>query len=249
MTRTSLLLGGCGIALSLIHAASCSAQDGVRRATGSAGLSLQLVKTQDSGPPNPVLFRAARAITSADRQIISARWPSVTKEVELSGFNLGDPKWAYQQIVCPAFSENVLLIFWRSGGSGDRSSFSIIIPKESVGRMYVLPILRRGYSSFTPAPQSPMSVLAFDRALAGEQKAEMGDQLTLSLCYAALVGAHVAVEAPTIEMEQDGGSVVRFIDAERPNRPEAWKLTFSKRGRLVRAGVRRAKSPTMRQAP
>ena len=94
-----------------------------------------------------------------------------------------------------------------------------------------------------------MMISAFNEALASERLPRKRDWLTASLCYAALSGAHVVASTPTIEIKTDGGAVVRFLDAETPQHPKAWKLIFDKKGNLVKTAVERAQISTIKPAP
>ena len=248
MTRSSILISLVGIVFPLIHAISCPAQSGRRAQKAAVDLSAPFWATT-SGYRSPIIFRSADAMSSVDRRAVSDNWSSIAKKSALDGFNLSDQRWTYQQIVCPAFAEHMLLLFSRAGGPGDRSAFSVVLPRKGGEPVRIVPLLRRSYAPYTAAPENPVTLSVFNQALANERMPNEQDRLTAALCYAALSGAHVVPYSPTVEIGTDGGSVVRFIDVATPQRPQAWKLIFDKKGHLVKSAVKRAQVPIVKVVP
>ena len=244
MSRRSILISLAGIAFPLIQAISCPAQSGKRAPEASAPFG-----TTTSGYRTPIIFRAADAMSSVDRRAVSDRWPSISKKGAMDGFDLSEQKWTYQQIVCPVFTEHLLLLFSRNGGPGDRSALSAVLPRKSGEPVRIVPLLRRSYAPYTAAPENPVTLSVFNQTLASERMPKEQDWLSVALCYAALSGAHVVPYSPTVEIGTDGGSVVRFIDIATPQRPQAWKLIFDKMGHLAKAAVERAQVPIVKVVP
>ncbi len=207
-------------------------------------------------------FRTARAMTPEDRQAISKAWGAMEKKAAENGFDLNRNGWNYEQIVSPAFSEHVLLLFSHDGSSGERSEFSAIVSRQGAEPLHVIPILRRGYSPYSTPQENPVAMAAFNRALASERAHEKPYWLSVSACYAALNGAHAVlpsvqtdkggdgpagwVSTPSLHAEDDGGAVARFEVEEAPGRFTAWELTFDKNGNIIKAVTSRVKAPKLK---
>jgi hypothetical protein len=189
-------------------------------------------------------------MTASDRDAAGNAMPFIETRAAVEGFNLNQDKWSYQQIVCPVLPEHLLLLFARNNGAGDLSMFSAVLPQGGKGNVLILPIMRRGYSPYTPAPENLMIISAFNDILAHEKTAKKMDWLTAGLCYAALTGNQVVLSQPTenpaknafplemsplLEIGDDGITVVRFVDVAAPQRPKEWDLTFDKNGKLLTA--------------
>jgi hypothetical protein len=69
------------------------------------------------------------------------------------------------------------------------SVFTVSIPRGGDGRVRIIPIQRRGYSLFSPAPINALTISAFNHIRA-EEHPKAPDWLGTGLCYAALAGAH-----------------------------------------------------------
>ena len=70
------------------------------------------------------------------------------------------------------------------------SVFSASVPRNGAGRVRIVPILKRGYSLFSPAPINALTISAFNHIRAEEGEAANSDWLGNALCYAALAGSH-----------------------------------------------------------
>src|SRR6266702_108512 len=206
------------------------------------------VNSRNAESPLYIEVRAAGQMTQQDRDVEAGAEASIKERAgfEALGFNEGD--WSYQQLVCPTFPNHLLLRFSRNNGSGDVSMFSVSIPKSGEGRVRIIPILRRGYSLFSPAPINALTISAFNHIRAEEQSDKPADWVMTGLCYAALAGANpraafvandprdqvfpAAVE-PILEIPRDSGSVIRFVNVD--SRPMEWSMTFNSKGKLIKA--------------
>jgi hypothetical protein len=126
--------------------------------------------------------------------------------------------------------------------------FSVSISKSGDGRVRIIPILRRGYSLFSPAPINALAISAFNHIRAEEPADAPPDWVMTGLCYAALTGANPeaafvakdpadqtfpAYVGPTLEVPAKGGSIIRFVTMDA--RPMQWAMTFDRRGKLLKA--------------
>ena len=165
--------------------------------------------------------------------------------------------WNYRQIVCPTFPNHLFVQYTRNNGAGDMSVFSASIPRNGEGRVRIVPILKRGYSLFSPAPINALTISAFNHIRAEEGETANTDWLGNALCYAALAGrkpqilaadAEPAVHKPIpaltaamdVEMQAHGMEVIRFDDAAARPACDGVAMTFTHQGKLIKATHRPA---------
>ena len=195
-------------------------------------------------------FRPAGQMTKSDRSLVTDAESSIDEHAASSGFELKQSQWSYQQVVCPALPNHLFLQYMRNNGAGDVTVFSASIPRAGEGRVRIIPILRRGYSLFSPAPVNALTVSAFNHIRAEEQAGDSSDWLGNGLCYAALAGAHPQIASPDVapathkpapalsavmEVPIHGGEVIRFDDAAAIPRPMQWTMTFTSKGKFIKA--------------
>jgi len=198
----------------------------------------------------PIEFRTPGQMTQKDRDVEADGEASIRERVSIAGLEFNEGKWSYQQIVCPALPNHVLLKFMRNNGKGDESVFTASIPRMGDGRVRIIPVLRRGYSLFSPAPVNALTISAFNHIRAEEHDAAPSDWLTTGMCYAALAGAHplAVLEADdteaqsfpsgvlaTLEEPVAGGAIVKFLDIAPQPQPMEWTMIFDGKGKLLKA--------------
>lgn len=195
-----------------------------------------------------VQFRSPDRISAADRALQAGSEAAIARHAGLANFQLSEGQWSYRQIDCRAFPNHLFLRFTRNGGPGDRSVFSVSIPRNGQGRLLVIPVLRRGYSLFSPAPGNAGAIAAFNRIRREDGPNPKTGWLETALCYAALAGANPSVgpltgdavvddpSPPLAEMQVllGGGAIVRFTDEAALPHPLLWSLTFSPGGKLLK---------------
>jgi len=198
---------------------------------------------------DPLRFLSRDQISASDQALVSGADLKIREGATLAGMELNAGRWGYLQLVCKALPGHVFLIYQSDNGPGDVSLFSAAIPRSSSGRVRVIPIERRGYSLFSPAPVNALTVAEFNRIRADEPENKSADWLGTALCYAALAGAQPALSPasidssaaampltfpPTLEIGSLGDSTVRFVDVAKQNQPTEWALTFSSSGQLLK---------------
>jgi hypothetical protein len=195
-----------------------------------------------------VEFRNPDRMTAADRALEAQSESAIAQHAAFENFQLNDGRWSYQQIACRALPNHLFLRFTRSRGAGDRSMFSVSIPRAGKGRLRLIPILRRGFSLYSPAPSREGSVAAFNQIRTEDGPDPNAGWLETALCYAALTGANPSVgpltgeavlddpSPPLAEMlvTIDGGAVVTFTDEAAKPRPILWTMTFNPEGALLK---------------
>lgn len=202
--------------------------------------------------------RSADQLTERDRLLIADSESSIAEHAGFAGLEYGaQGGWTYRQIVCPAFPNHLFLQYTRNNGEGDKTVFSVSIPRNGEGRVRIVPVLKRGYSLFSPAPINALTISAFNHIRTEEGESVNSDWLGNALCYAALAGSvprilprdaspepHKPIAALSatmeIQMQAHGWEVLRFDDAAaRPHAME-WTMTFTHNGKLIKATHRPA---------
>lgn len=195
-------------------------------------------------------FLPAGEMKQSDRLLAADAETSVAEHARWYGFVLGDGSWSYQQVVCPALPGHLFLQYTRNNGVGDVTVFSASIPRNGEGRVRIIPILKRSYSLFSPAPINSITISAFNHIRAEEPGDTASGWLGNGLCYAALAGAHpmllpetaeptlhnpIPAVTPVLVISGHGTEVIEFADAAARPRPMQWIMTFDKKGKLVKA--------------
>lgn len=203
-----------------------------------------------SGPVKPIEFLAVEQMSQKDRDLLANAETAISERVRFAGLEFNQGQWSTLQMVCPALPNHLLLRFTRKAGSGDVSLFSASIPRGGAGQVRIIPIQRRGYSLFSPAPINALTISAFNHIRAEEPADSAPSWLATGLCYAALAGANPQEEqraestaakiSPAamqgfLNISIDGGATIRFVDSATASRPMEWTMTFNGKGRLLRA--------------
>ncbi len=234
----------------------------------TGGLKIRLAKSAPLPTPfpldetrrskNPLVFLPREAMTESDRELVTANTPELVRLASIQGFAISEvggdaaTSWGYEQAVCPALPDHLVLEFSRSGGVGDLAVFSAVLPRAGTGRVRIIPVERRGFTLFTPASSNAMTINAFNHILNEDKDAVRGDWLGLGLCYAALAGGHVRAAVATTAGQRDAFPLyspamlslswkklpeVSFSDLAGSQRVREWTLTFARDGQLKRVNM------------
>jgi hypothetical protein len=205
--------------------------------------------SETSGTAGALEFRPYDQMSRQDRDLAADAESSIEERAGFAGLEFNQGKWSYQQIFCPALPNHLLLQFTRNNGTGDVSVFSASIPRGGDGRVRIIPILRRGYSLFSPAPINALTISAFNHIRAEEHSEQPPAWLETGLCYAALAGAHPQTGPPEetdakklpaappgrMVIPMNGGAEISFTDVSTIPRPMRWTMTFNGKGKLLKA--------------
>lgn len=217
-------------------------------------------------PVYTVEFRSADQLSNQDRLLLADAESSIAEHAGFAGLDFQQNNWNYRQIVCPSFPNHLFLQYTRNSGEGDRSVFSASIPRNGTGRVRIVPIMKRSYSLFSPAPINALTISAFNHIRAEEGESANADWLGNALCYAALAGSqpqilpsdtepapHKAIAALTAQMEilsqTHGQELIRFDDAAARPHAMQWTMAFTRKGRLIKATHRPAELRTATPVP
>lgn len=209
----------------------------------------------DPRRPHSIQFLGVDQMTEKDRLQAANAESSIAEHVKYADLDFNQGQWSYQQVICPALPNHIFLRFLRNNGTGDVSVFTASIPRGEEGRVRIIPIQRRGYGLFSPAPINALTISAFNHIRAEENPdqdpARAPDWLGTGLCYAALAGGHPQAAAlgdnpagekfpvtsiALLDVGGDGGAVLSFTDVSASPRPMRWSMTFDRKGRLIKGG-------------
>ncbi len=230
------------------------AQDSVAGATKTWPVPEKSRPTLFQGGPldfnRSIRLISPEQMSEADRNLEAEAESSVAEHAGFADIAFNEGKWSYGELVCPAFPNHMFLRFTRNNGVGDVSVFSASVPRNGEGRVRIIPIQRRGYSLFSPAPINATTVAAFNR-IRSEEHAEAVDWAGMALCYAALAGANPEIGRPSADLpgsfttlhsmgpvldnQPAGGAIIHLTDQAAQPRPMEWSLIFNAKGRLIRA--------------
>lgn len=196
-----------------------------------------------------IVYRPRKEMSQSDRDLAATTQPAIRDAAAFVGIDFDKEKWSYRQLECQALPGHLFLLFEGDSGVGDASLFSAAIPRSGKGRVRVIPVARRGFSLFSPAPVNELATAAFNRIRAQEPASPPPDWLSTALCYAALTEPRLEVSTspnpspepnlalsfpPTLETGVDGESTVRFVNVAEPRQPMQWALTFDAKGQLIK---------------
>lgn len=207
------------------------------------------VDPQQSANAKLIEFHTESEMTQPDRDLVTSAQASIREDAALAGIEFGAVKWTYEQLVCQALPGHLFLLYRGDNGAGDVTIFSAAISRAGNGHVRIIPVQRRGFSLFSPAPVNALTIAAFNRIRMSEPANPDADWLATALCYAALTGAHPETSSiqnksrmpslqlsfpPTLEVGVDGESTVRFVDGGGLRQPTEWALTFNGKGQLLK---------------
>jgi len=200
-----------------------------------------------------VTFQSADQLNERDRLLVANSESSITELAGSAGMEYGGKsEWSYRAVGCPGFSNHLFLQFSRNNGRGDVSLFSASIPRNGMGKIRIVPILKRSYSLFSPAPINAKTISVFNHIRAEEGQSVNEDWLGNGLCYAALAGAQPQILSsdswPTqqnavapltaaldVQFNAGGQEVITFDEAAAGPHATEWTMTFTREGKLIRA--------------
>lgn len=207
-------------------------------------------------PDQPVFLelehRSSAQMDPSDIAWIQKRHRQIAAEAAFFGYDLSLPGWSYDQTVCPALADDMVLHYRRESQDGAVSLFTALVPRTPA-RVFVVPVLYRNATPFHSAAGSDRSLDVFNRAVPGELAeaalAPHGNWLLLGACYADLVGGEAyvmersassiaLVRAPQPTLRLSAGpesSQIIFTDRDAPSHYTVWDLSLNRLGRLTAA--------------
>ncbi|HVJ07034.1 MAG TPA: hypothetical protein VM554_01485 [Acidisarcina sp.] len=202
--------------------------------------------------------RSPEQMDAADRQLLAAQQSAIVSAATVSGYDLQQGSWTYEQAVCPSFPGTMLLRYSDASPAARASRFVAVLDRAS-GNVRISPIVRAGNSPFHSSYKNPNTFSIFNQLLAREglriedpSLQDRGQWVRLALCYAELSGDHPTtlltdtlygeafernVNVPIERAEKDGSLTLEFSDVNDSKSTIQWNLNFDPHGKLV--GVER----------
>ncbi len=203
-------------------------------------------------------------MSATDRDLVADAQSSIQERAGFENLDFNGNGWTYHQLDCPALPHHLFLRFTRNEDTREMSMFSAAIPRNGEGRVHIIPIVRRGYSLFSPAPVGALTIAAFNRIRTEEGADASADWVGTGLCYAALAGANPQLGngtseprggdapptiPPTLVVNSDGSAAIYFADISSPQHPMEWNMVFDTKGKLVKATHAPASVPRDQKQP
>jgi hypothetical protein len=203
-------------------------------------------------------------MNAADYEVVSNLSAELSKAAALASFDISNPAWHYQQIVCPAFPDYVFLSFVHGADDSGSSHFAAMLPRNS-SQVHVITAYAHGLLPFEASWNRPGTFEVFngmlrqERGMAGLSEAR--NWLLIAVCYAELSGHQVQVlnynprpertldllrlnaNQPQMLIEPDQSAEVTFSDVSRPTITTNWSLHFDRRGQLTSANRTQVRQP------
>jgi hypothetical protein len=203
-------------------------------------------------------------MSEADYQVVSNLRAELSKQAALANFDISDPGWHFQQVVCPALPDYVLLSFAHGADESGSSRFGALLTRNNAD-VRVISTYAHGVLPFQGAWNRTGTFEAFNSVLSEERgnlpMSHAPNWLTIALCYTELSGYPVQVlstvplPGPTLDLlrldanrpqmmiRNDGSADVQFSDVSRPATTTNWKLHFDRHGQITSASRSQAKQP------
>jgi len=195
-------------------------------------------------------------MSTADYDVVSNLSAELSKQAALANFDISSPAWHYQQVVCPAFPDYVLLSFTHGPDESGSSRFAAMLPRDS-NQVRIISTYAHGLLPFEASWNRPGTFEVFNGVLRQERgEAPLSyarNWLLIAVCYAELSGYPVQVltsiprpdltldllrlgaNEPQMAIGSDQSADVTFSDVSRPNTTTNWTLHFDRHGQITSA--------------
>lgn len=203
-------------------------------------------------------------MSEADYQVVSNLSPELSKQAALANFDISNPAWHFQQVVCPALPDYVLLSFAHGADESGSSRFGAVLPRDNA-QVRVVSTYAHGLLPFEASWNRPGTFEVFNGMLRAERGelplSHAPNWLTIALCYAELSGYPVQVlsttplpettldmlrldaNRPQMVIASDQSADVTFSDVSRPEMTTNWKIHFDRHGQITSASRSLARQP------
>src|ERR1700722_18455137 len=203
-------------------------------------------------------------MSAADYEVVSNLSAELSKQAALANFDISNPAWHYQQIMCPAFPDYVFLSFIHGPDESGSSHFAALLPRNNA-QVRIVSTYAHGLLPFEASWNRPGTFEVFNGMLRQERgMAPLSDApnwLLIAVCYAELSGYPVQVlnyiplPDPTLDLlrlnanqpqmliKPDQSADVTFSDVSRPTITTNWTLHFDRHGQITSASRSPVRQP------
>ena len=204
-------------------------------------------------------------MNAADYDVVSNLSPELSKQAALANFDISNPGWHYQQILCPAFPDYVFLAFSHGADDSGSSRFVAMLPRNTA-QVRIVSTYAHGLLPFDASWNRPGTFEVFNGMLRQERGttplSHARNWLMIAVCYAELSGYPVQVlnysplpdksldllrldaNQPQMMIESDQSADVTFSDVSRPTLTTNWTIHFDRHGQITSASKK-----LVRQSP
>jgi hypothetical protein len=204
-------------------------------------------------------------MNEVDNQLLSIRRTELSQAAALAGFDISQADWHYQQVVCPALPNDVLLQFAQGPGAAGSSRFAAVVPRDSAA-VRIVSTYAHGLLPFEASWSKPGSFAVFNGMLRRQRGqtplSQAPNWLMIGMCFAELSGYPVQVVStlpnpgptldllrldanrPQLRIASDQSADITFSDVSRPAATTNWTLHFNQQGEIIAAD-----QGTVRQPP
>jgi hypothetical protein len=205
-------------------------------------------------------------MSAADNEVVSNLSAELSQQAALASFDISQPAWHYQQIVCPAFRDYVLLSFSHGSDDSGSSRFTAALPRNEA-QVRLVSTYAHGALPFEASWNRPGTFEVFNNMLRRERGVvPMGyarNWLMIAVCYAELSGYPVQVlstyplpnttldmlrldaNQPQMKIAPDQSADITFSDVSRPGTTTNWSLHFDRHGQLTSASHNLTRQPAV----
>jgi hypothetical protein len=195
---------------------------------------------------------APEAMDNSDRELLRVRRKELMSEAQFYGYDLTAGNWTYDQTICPALPDTVLLHYLEKFPDASESLFTALIPRRE-GRVRIVPVLYRNATPYIPAVKNPRNFELFNSivpaAIAKKDSNTEGRWLSLGVCYAEVVGGRpnvpdepsldaATIKAPVATYRFDAGTSqrqIQFSDRGDAKVYTIWNISLNESGRVIGA--------------
>jgi hypothetical protein len=203
-------------------------------------------------------------MSAADNEVVSNLSPELSKQAALASFDISQPAWHYQQIVCPAFRDYVLLSFSHGADDSGSSRFTAALPRDDA-QVRLVSTYAHGALPFEASWNRPGTFEVFNNMLRRERGelpiSHARNWLMIAACYAEMSGYAVQIlstyplpdptldllrldaNQPQMKIAPDQSADITFSDVSRPETTINWTLHFDRRGQLTSASHNLTRQP------
>jgi hypothetical protein len=203
-------------------------------------------------------------MSSADNEVVANLSAELAKQAALANFDISQPGWHYQQIVCPAFPNYVLLAFTHGPEDEGSSRFVALLPRDG-SDVRIVSTYAHGLLPFEASWNRPGTFEVFNAMLRRERGAAplsyAPNWLVIAMGYAESSGYPVQVlnytprpdpsmdllrldaNQPQMLIAADQSADVTFSDVSRPGITTNWRIHFDGHGEITSASRSLTRQP------
>jgi hypothetical protein len=224
----------------------------------SAPVLAQTAQTADASEEPTVSYTvlehlSADAMSPDDVALVKSKQREISTEAAMFGYDLHSGQWSYDETVCPAIPDALLLHYrTAAAANGAHSLFTAIVPRGQE-RVLVNPVLYHGATPFAPAIVQQRTISVFNQTVPAEAAEKDlqpdGHWLTLAICFAEIAGAEprvpehpeletalIKAPSPTLRLSEDKGTTdIEFTGREAPANYTVWDISVNAQGHAVTA--------------